>query len=161
MCSRRSSWSTSDARTKMFLLSLRGDSTHAEHVFDLNSSATLERLPGNYRAKQLSALLVRSLQRGDLLSETRVRAPLEPADVFLSARVADVGRENGAQTRPASVLQSPDNLRKISHAVTGGESQRNPADSDMRHSSTGRRKKHRTCRQSRRAPLPPAPVPDS
>jgi hypothetical protein len=70
----------------MFLLSLRGDSTHAEHVFDLNSSATLERLPGNYRAKQLSALLVRSLQRGDLLSETRVRAPLErpgePADVF-------------------------------------------------------------------------------
>jgi hypothetical protein len=70
----------------MFLLSLRDDIAHAEHVFELNSSAALKRLPDHYWAKQLNALLVRSLQQGDLLSEARVRALLErlgePADAF-------------------------------------------------------------------------------
>ncbi|MFL9936754.1 hypothetical protein P0D88_49170 [Paraburkholderia sp. RL18-103-BIB-C] len=70
----------------MFLLSLRDDIVHAEHVFELNSGAALKRLPDHYWARQLNALLVRSLQQGDLLSERRVQALLqqigEPADVF-------------------------------------------------------------------------------
>jgi hypothetical protein len=70
----------------MFLLSLRDDIAHAEHVFDFNSGAALKRLPDHYWARQLDAFLVRSLQLGALLSERRVRALLqrlgEPADVF-------------------------------------------------------------------------------
>jgi hypothetical protein len=71
----------------MFLLSLRDDITHAERVFELSNGAALKRLPDHYWAKQLNALLVRSLQQGNSLSETRVRALLdrlgEPADIRL------------------------------------------------------------------------------
>jgi hypothetical protein len=55
-------------------------------VFEFNSGAALKRLPDHYWVRQINALLVRSLQQGDLLSESRVRALLqrlgEPADVL-------------------------------------------------------------------------------
>jgi hypothetical protein len=70
----------------MFLLSLQDDIAHAERVFKLNGGVALKRLPDRYWAKQLNALLVQSRQRGDSLSETRVRALLEqlgePADIL-------------------------------------------------------------------------------